>query len=193
MTQALPRRMSLLHCLRDGQEHLVRPLLALGLSIDVQDAEGNTPLHAAASARQAAVLKALVSNAADPSVRNKKGRTLLHVLRDGQEHLVRPLLAHGLGIDVRDASGNTPLHTAAAGGQADVLRLLVMNSADPSLRNHRGRDALLCAVCSKVNTLVRNPHPRCCAMLRVHVHACMCLCAAGEQAWSLCAACVGTV
>ena len=67
---------------------------------------------------------------------------------------MRPLLAHGLGIDVRDGTGNTPLHTAAAGGQADVLRLLVMNSADPSLRNNRGRDALLCAVCSKVNTLV---------------------------------------
>lgn len=162
MTQPLPQSMTLLHCLRDGQEHLVRPLMALGLSIDVRDSTGSTPLHAAASAGQAAVLKALINNSADPSLRNNKGRTLLHVLRDGQEHLVRPLLAHGLGIDVRDATGNTPLHTAAAGGQADVLRLLVMNSADPSLRNNRGRDALLCAVCSKVNTLVRPPPPAAC-------------------------------
>ena len=154
MTQPLPHSKTLLHCLRDGQEHLVRPLVALGLTIDVRDADGNTPLHAAAAGSQAAVLKSLINNSADPSLRNNKGRTLLHVLRDGQEHLVRPLLAHGLGIDVRDGTGNTPLHTAAAGGQADVLRLLVMNSADPSLRNNRGRDALLCAVCSKVNTLV---------------------------------------
>jgi ankyrin repeat protein len=84
-----------------------------------------------------------------------RGRTLLHCLRDGQEHLVRPLIGLGLSVDVQDAAGNTPLHAAAAAGQADVLRLLVMNSADPALRNKRGRDALLCAVSSKVNTLVR--------------------------------------
>ena len=50
MTQPLPQSMTLLHCLRDGQEHLVRPLMALGLSIDVRDSTGSTPLHAAASA-----------------------------------------------------------------------------------------------------------------------------------------------
>ena len=84
------------------------------------------------------------------------GRTLLHCLRDGQEHLVRPLVALDLTIDMRDADGNTPLHAAAAGGHAGVLRLLAMNGAATSLVNHAGHSAQHCAQMAPKNTLVRS-------------------------------------
>lgn len=93
-----------------------------------------------------------------------RGRTLLHCLRDTQEHLVRPLVAVGLfSINDQDRDGNTPLHVAAGDGQTAVLRMLVMCSADPALRNRAGRDALMCAVRSKANTMVR------CCVLRAAV------------------------
>lgn len=88
-----------------------------------------------------------------------RGRTVLHCVRDTQEHLVRPLVNLGRHtVDVQDRDGNTPLHVAAVDGETAVLRMLVMCSADPSLRNRAGRDALNCAVRSKANTLVR-PRP----------------------------------
>lgn len=67
---------------------------------------------------------------------------------------MRPLMALGLSIDVRDSAGCTPLHAAASTGQADVLRLLAMNSASTSLVNHAGQNAQHCAQVSPKNTLV---------------------------------------
>jgi ankyrin repeat protein len=84
-----------------------------------------------------------------------RGRTLLHCLRDEQEALVRPLLALGLPVDGADADGRTPAHAAAAGGHAAVLRMLIMCNADPRAHDARGQDALLCAVRSRRNTMVR--------------------------------------
>ena len=84
-----------------------------------------------------------------------KGQTLLHCLRDGDESHVRPLVAFGHAIDGVDADGNTAMHTAASCGQAAVLRMLIMCNADPNVANRRGQDALLCAVRSKSNTMVR--------------------------------------
>jgi ankyrin repeat protein len=88
-----------------------------------------------------------------------KGQTLLHCLKDEQEQLVRPLLALGLQINAVDSDGNSAMHTAASGGHAAVLRMLIMCSADPHITNKRGQDALLCAVRSKNNTMVRSSAP----------------------------------
>lgn len=68
---------------------------------------------------------------------------------------MRPLLALGVEINAVDADGNSAMHTAASSGNAAVLRMLIMCSADPHTVNKRGQDALLCAVRSKTNTMVR--------------------------------------
>lgn len=74
---------------------------------------------------------------------------------------MRPLLALGVEINAVDADGNSAMHTAASSGNAAVLRMLIMCSADPHTVNKRGQDALLCAVRSKTNTMVRiYPPPR---------------------------------
>lgn len=85
-----------------------------------------------------------------------RGQTLMHCLQDSQEQLVRQLLALGLTVDATDADGNTPVHAAAYAGHAAVLRMLLMNSADPNVLNHRRQDALMLAVRSKSrNVMVR--------------------------------------
>jgi hypothetical protein len=91
-----------------------------------------------------------------------KRQTLLHCLRDEQEQLVRPLLALGIDINARDADGNSAMHTAASGGHAAVVRMLIMCNADPHILNKRNQDALLCAVRSKHNTMVRLSLCHCC-------------------------------
>jgi Ankyrin repeats (many copies) len=84
-----------------------------------------------------------------------KGQILLHCLTDEQEQLVRPLLAVGMDINAQDLDGNTPLHCAAAGGHASMLRMLLMCNANPNVLNNQGQDALLCAVRAKKNPMVR--------------------------------------
>lgn len=49
-------------------------------------------------------------------------------------------------VDARDASSDTPLHAAAAGGNAGAVRLLIERKADVDAANRRGRKALSFAV-----------------------------------------------
>src|SRR5438105_4623887 len=51
-------------------------------------------------------------------------------------------LVNACDVNARDQFGNTALIYAAAGGHADVLRLLLRAGADPALRNEAGADAL---------------------------------------------------
>lgn len=84
------------------------------------------------------------------------GMTLLHCLHDEQEQLLRPLL--GLGCSTRDTdhAGNAAIHTAALGGHAAVVRMLIMCGADARAKNARQQDALMCAVRAKRNVMVRS-------------------------------------
>lgn len=68
---------------------------------------------------------------------------------------MRSMLSLGLQIDTRDAHGNTPLHAAAAGGHAHVLRTLVINNADTAAINSEGHNAQHCAQMAHANMLVR--------------------------------------
>ena len=43
-----------------------------------------------------------------------------------------------VNINARDAGGWTPLMRAAAGGHLDIMRFLLSNGADPTLRDKRG-------------------------------------------------------
>ncbi|MET7394328.1 ankyrin repeat domain-containing protein [Dactylosporangium sp. NPDC005572] len=85
-----------------------------------------------------AVLAAVVQGV-DPHVRDERGRTLLHLLpwlsdeegRRSSPALVRRLLDAGLDIDVRDLTGETPLHSAVALGAPGLVRGLLGAGADP--------------------------------------------------------------
>jgi hypothetical protein len=56
--------------------------------------------------------------------------------------ITRMLLARGALIQLRDDSGNTPLHIAAYANNVGAARLLVEAGADVNLRSRRGQTAL---------------------------------------------------
>ena len=113
-------------------------LLDAGADATAADGAGNTPLHAAVSARDAAAALELTTNllsrGAGADVPNAKGHTPLHVAclqaRDA-EAIVRALLAAGAEASTRTTRGKaTPAHMACAAGQKGALMALLAHGAE---------------------------------------------------------------
>jgi len=52
------------------------------------------------------------------------------------------LLNHGASINSRDRDGNTPLHNAISRGKSELVKILLVEGADSSLKNNKGQTAL---------------------------------------------------
>lgn len=133
--------------------HLALNMLEYKPDCTVTDYDGNGPLHQALMAREKdqlqTLLSALISNGADPNLRNGNGETPLHVLAcsssyfgfcgslgvNAYEELLRLLISHGAKIDARDSHGRTPLFRiiGSAPGQALCSQMQVFHSASASL------------------------------------------------------------
>lgn len=94
----------------------IEKLVSLGLSIDVVDNEGNSPLH---FVRHPEMARGLLKHL--PEIRvNNKGELPLHMPSFPTE-MIPELLAMGININARDTQQNTPLHGCAK--TVDVRRL----------------------------------------------------------------------
>ncbi|RBR23433.1 uncharacterized protein FIESC28_03812 [Fusarium coffeatum] len=135
-------------------------------TINVQDNDGNTPLHYAARAMgrhdalYAPVFTFLCERGADASIRNHKGQTPLHSLfkLDGIEShyetsnerapvmdttAILTLLAHGANVTDADDDGNTPSHLVADTlCYGNAASLLLDHGADPARQNSKQETAL---------------------------------------------------
>jgi len=117
--------------------------LEKGVSPNVRDEYGNTPLHEAASRGHVKVVKLLLERGADPNIQNKDGDTPLHLAAsNGHFDVVELLLEHDADRNIQNKDGNTPLHKAAYVGRVDVVKLLLEHGADPNIKDKYG-DTLL--------------------------------------------------
>jgi ankyrin repeat protein len=93
---------------------------------------GSTALHEAALQGSAEVLELLLAAGANPDAKNRLGETALHLaLSQGHARAFMVLAEHAPHLmEVQDAKGNTPIHTACAAGFADGVRMLVFGGAD---------------------------------------------------------------
>jgi ankyrin repeat protein len=62
--------------------------------------------------------------------------------RQGKSAELSALLQQGLGVDLRDAKGNTLLMLSSYHGKAEVVRLLLKSGATVDLRNDKGQTPL---------------------------------------------------
>ena len=87
-------------------------------------------------------LAAWLDRGGDLHSRADNGETLLHkAAYRGHLHMVKDLLKRGLGVNITDTGGFTPLHEAGRAGQFLVAAYLMEHGADPELRNSSGKTA----------------------------------------------------
>lgn len=96
-----------------------------------------TPLHSAAAAHNARVVRMLLENGASPNVRQEGGWTPLHeAAQIGDMEMVKSLLEHGADPQAKSNDGKTPAEMAQAKGHAEIVKLLT-GSPQPSAVSHQ--------------------------------------------------------
>ena len=111
------------------------------------EADGRCPLHAAAKAGFLETMALFLDRGARVDARDRQGETPLHhTLKGGRGADViaamQLLLEAGADIDAAGGSGLTVLHRAAARRDADAVAFLLLEGADPSRPDRRGRTPL---------------------------------------------------
>lgn len=111
-------------------------------SVNVKDKEGYSPLHYAAEAGHADIVRILLERGADADLATDTGFTALCLAaKGGHESIVRLMANAGGNIERADlAYGCTPLLWAVQNGGADVTRFLCEKGADTTAKS-RVRDA----------------------------------------------------
>ncbi|HXG63883.1 MAG TPA: ankyrin repeat domain-containing protein [Blastocatellia bacterium] len=115
------------------------------------------PLTEPLAPEQIAVIKAWIDQGAEwpdelvgdapPPPPHPKAAPILKALRDGDKQAFKRLAGEDKKIGNRKgAGGTTPLMQAALYGDADSVRFLLEQGADPNLRNEAGATALMWAV-----------------------------------------------
>jgi len=147
------RPITALHRAVSAKHHvIVKLLLKHGARVNVQDYNGNTPLHNACSVQWASdMVKLLLKHGADVRATDNRGSTPLHSARDG--YVAALLIEKGADIRAQNKAGHRPIHYAL---NASVVQELINRGADVNATAKNGDTPLHRASDPQVvNALVR--------------------------------------
>ncbi|XP_026223200.1 ankyrin repeat and SAM domain-containing protein 1A isoform X2 [Anabas testudineus] len=172
-----------------ASSHPLSSLLSIwrGPNVNCVDSTGYTPLHHAALNGHSKVVEALLRNEALTNIADNKGCYPLHLAAwKGDEHIVKLLIHQGPShpklneqscvdhkefkrcgpfdpyINAKNNDNETPLHCAAQYGHSQVVRLLLEELTDPTMRNNKFETPLdLAALYGRLEVvkLLLNAHP----------------------------------
>lgn len=115
-------------------------------ALNVQNRDGQTPLHEAVLSDNLIFAQYLLQHGADPTVVNKEGNTPLHLAaRDDNSRLCKLLLkCPQIDLTAGNKMGKTPLHLACAHEKPNVAAILInkMRIEQINLLDQQGRTPL---------------------------------------------------
>ncbi|XP_034394100.1 ankyrin repeat and SAM domain-containing protein 1A-like isoform X10 [Cyclopterus lumpus] len=126
-----------------ASSHPLSSLLSIwrGPNVNCVDSTGYSPLHHAALNGHSEVVEALLRNEALTNIADNKGCYPLHLAAwKGDEHIVKLLIHQGPShprLNEQNNDNETPLHCAAQYGHTLVVRLLLEELTDPTMRNNK--------------------------------------------------------
>ncbi|EXV03146.1 ankyrin repeat protein [Metarhizium robertsii] len=141
---------------RNGHKRIIQTLVDRGADVNMQDKNKWTPLFIAADYLRDQTVRTLIELGADINMKDDVGRKALDIavtralvklsgdvdlnpitnqaiflaVQQGNEAVLRVLLACGEAVDGKDFDGWTPLMRAAASGHEAVAKLLLENGAN---------------------------------------------------------------
>jgi ankyrin repeat protein len=108
---------------------------------------GSIPAEEAKQDQRVEIIRIFLAHGADPSMRNKRKVTPLHMSsRFGLRDVAEALLEGGADPNATDEVRETPLYRAVNLGYADVTKVLLEHRADPNVDNRKGHTTLHRAV-----------------------------------------------
>lgn len=112
----------------------VELLFAAGAVVNIADEDGATPLHMSVGRDTSAITQRLLAAGADMTAATiEYGTTPTH---NANYENLKLLLEHGADINIRDASGQTPLHFAMAFMELNIVQIAMEAGADMNSRNN---------------------------------------------------------
>lgn len=114
-------------------------LLERGADVNALDASGVSALANAARLPGMTMFQLLINRGAD--IDRFGVETLVVAAANGNRPIVSALLDHGVPLESRDGSGQTPLLAAVRGAQVETVRLLLSLGADGAARDSFGHGA----------------------------------------------------
>ncbi|XP_030641040.1 cortactin-binding protein 2 [Chanos chanos] len=127
---------------RNGHTDCVKLLLTSGVSADVSDQNGFTPLHIAAAHGQHGCVEMLLAHGADVERECVGGRTPLFLACErGSAECVKALLDAGADRSQITSDSCTTLHVAVSLGHVGVLQLLLYHPSPVPALGHHAHDS----------------------------------------------------
>ena len=115
---------------------LAQRLIDQGVDVNVQDGEGNTPLHYVGVSP--ALTQALLAKGANVNARNQTGTTPLHnVFAQKTAEVMALLIEAGAEVNARNDEQLTPLHFTYNTGSTEIADLLIRHGAEVNARSNQ--------------------------------------------------------
>ena len=122
-----------------GRWRMLQAIIPHCYNLDVQDANGQTPLHLAVFAHRRECVRFLMLAEADSNILDNFGRTALHhACFQGSVDMASLICEGDTDLDVKDEDGDTALHAAAVSGHIQLTEALLSFGANHSIRNDNG-------------------------------------------------------
>lgn len=152
-TTSYDKRSPLHYAVEYSQVESIRVLLKHGANCTILSGHYSPPIHMACSKGKLDIVKMMVDISGKDilQARDKEGGTVLHSSTSFiRSHvLISYLVENGVGVDEVDNSGLTPLANAILLGNAVATESLLMNGADPLIKDKQGCNALYLSVLGK--------------------------------------------
>ncbi|KAL6701117.1 putative kinesin [Trichoderma pleuroticola] len=133
----------LMAAVKRGFDVATEMLVSVGVSVNIKEESGRTPLSWAAGNGNDSALRLILDKDAVVDFQDNSGRTPLSwAAGNGHDSTLRLLLGRRAVNNSQDHSGRTPLSWASGNGHESVLRLLLEKGVDVESQDHSGRTVL---------------------------------------------------